>query len=257
MNKTEPLILVTNDDGITSNGIRILIEVAKEFGKVVVVAPDSPQSGMGHAITIGQPLRLHQTPLFEGVESWQTSGTPVDCVKLARDKVLDRKPDICLSGINHGANHAINIIYSGTMSAAMEAAIEGIPSVGFSFLDYNFNADMSLCIPIVREVIQKMLSTPLPPHTLLNVNIPKVKPEDYKGLKLCRQAYAKWQEEFDERTDPRGEKYYWMTGKFVNLDTENHTDVEALKQGYTSIVPVKFDLTDYEFKQQLSEWWQL
>ncbi len=257
MNEKKPLILITNDDGITSNGIRTLVSVAKEFGDVVVVAPDSPQSGMGHAITIGQPLRLHKTPLFENVESWQTSGTPVDCVKLARDKVLSRKPDICLSGINHGANHSINIIYSGTMSAAMEAAIEGIPSAGFSYVDYNFEADVSCCVPIVREVIQKMLETPLPQHTLLNVNIPKVSNEAYKGLKLCRQAYAKWQEEFDERIDPRGEKYYWMTGKFVNMDTEDNTDVEALKEGFASVVPIKFDFTDYEFKKQLATWWQL
>jgi 5'-nucleotidase len=254
--ESQPLILITNDDGINAPGIKNLVEVAKQFGRVVVVAPDSPQSGMGHAITIGQPLRLHKVEVFEGVESWQTSGTPVDCVKLARDKVLDKKPDLCLSGINHGANHSINIIYSGTMSAAMEAAIENIPSAGFSFLDYNYESDMSLCKEVVKEVVQKMLHTQLPPHTLFNVNIPKVVQQDYKGLKLCRQAYAKWHEEFDEREDPRGEKYYWMTGKFVNLDKESDTDVEALKQGFASIVPVKFDLTDYHFMQRLREEWQ-
>ncbi len=253
--KDQPLILVTNDDGITAPGIRNLVEAAKEFGKVVVVAPDSPQSGMGHAITIGHPLRLHKVDVFEGVESWQTSGTPVDCVKLARDKVLHTKPDICLSGINHGANHSINIIYSGTMSAAMEAAIEGIPSAGFSYLDYNFEADMGVCKQVVREVLQKMLNTDLPPHTLFNVNIPKIPQANFKGLKLCRQAYAKWEEEFDEREDPRGEKYYWMTGRFQNLDKGTGTDVEALKEGYASVVPVKFDLTDYALQKELADSW--
>ncbi len=255
--KKEPLILITNDDGITAPGIRNLVEAAKEFGKVVVVAPDSPQSGMGHAITIGEPLRLHRVHVFDGIESWQSSGTPVDCVKLARDKVLDHKPDICLSGINHGANHSINIIYSGTMSAAMEAAIEGIPSAGFSLLDYNFDADFSLAKEVASEVIGKMLAHPLPPHSLFNVNIPKLARADFKGLKLCRQAYAKWQEEFDERIDPRGEKYYWMTGRFMNLDSDTDTDVEALKQGYASVVPVKFDFTDHALKQRLAVEWKI
>jgi len=253
--KNKPLILITNDDGITAPGIRNLVAAAKEFGEVVVVAPDSPQSGMGHAITIGQPLRLHKVAVFEGIESWQTSGTPVDCVKLARDKVLNRKPDLCLSGINHGANHSINIIYSGTMSAAMEAAIEGIPSVGFSLLDYNFDADFTVSKIAVKDMLIRMLEKPLPEHTLFNVNIPKVPQAEFKGLKLCRQAYAKWQEEFDEREDPRGEKYYWMTGRFVNMDQKPETDVEALKQGFASVVPVKFDLTDYELKKELSKNW--
>ncbi len=251
----KPIILITNDDGITAPGIRNLVEAVKDLGTVVVVAPDSPQSGMGHAITIGHPLRLHKVDVFEGIESWQTSGTPVDCVKLARDKVLHRKPDICLSGINHGANHSINIIYSGTMSAAMEAAIEGIPSVGFSLCDYNFDADFTVARQVVRAVTKKMLSEQLPAHTLLNVNIPKVKPEEFKGLRLCRQAYAKWEEEFDQRIDPRGENYYWMVGRFVNLDKGTGTDVEALAGNYASVVPVKFDFTDQELKARLEKEW--
>lgn len=255
--KEQPIILITNDDGITAPGIRNLVEAVKDLGLVVVVAPDSPQSGMGHAITIGKPLRLHKVEAIDGVECWQTSGTPVDCVKLARDKVLQRKPDICLSGINHGANHSINIIYSGTMSAAMEAAIEGIPSAGFSLLDYNFDADFTASKNVVRAIAKKMLAEKMPPHTLLNVNIPKGKAEDLKGIKICRQAYAKWQEEFDEREDPRGEKYYWMVGKFVNIDKEEGTDVQALKEGYASVVPVKFDLTDYEMKAKLGKGWDV
>src|SRR6476659_6391894 len=172
--KREPVILITNDDGITAPGIRNLIEAVKDLGKVVVVAPDKPQSGMGHAITIGVPLRLHKVNFFEGIEAYQCTGTPVDCVKLAVDKVLHSKPDICLSGINHGANHSINVIYSGTMSAAVEAAIESIPSIGFSLLDYSIEADFSAAKIYARNIVTKMLNTKLDKHTILNVNIPSV-----------------------------------------------------------------------------------
>lgn len=251
-----PVILVTNDDGITAPGIRNLVAAVRELGRVIVVAPDSPQSGMGHAITIGHPLRLDRVDIFDGIEAWQCSGTPVDCVKLARDKVLQRKPDVCVSGINHGSNSSINIIYSGTMSAAMEAAIEGVPSVGFSFLDFNLDADLSIAREVARSITAQVLKGELPPHFLLNVNIPAVSREAYKGLKICRQAYAKWAEEFDHRTDPRGRDYYWMTGKFVNMDGGSDTDVAALQQGYTSVVPVKFDLTDMQVKEQLEAGWK-
>ena len=254
--KKEKLILVTNDDGITAPGIRHLIEAVKPLGKIVVVAPDSPQSGKGHAITLGSPLRLNQVDIFEGIEAWTCSGTPVDCVKLARDKILSGRPDVCVSGINHGANHSINIIYSGTMSAAMEAAIEGIPSVGFSFLNYDYEADFSIPRQVAREVTQKMLETELPPHSLFNVNIPDVPAGSYKGIRLARQANAKWKEEFDERRDPNGKKYYWLTGEFFNQDPGSDTDVWALENGYTSIVPVQFDLTDHRLKEKLQNEWQ-
>ncbi len=256
MNSTEPIILITNDDGITAPGIRALIEAVKDLGKVVVVAPDSPQSGMGHAITIGSPLRLDKVDLFEGIEAWQCSGTPVDCVKLAKDKILHKRAHICLSGINHGANHSINVIYSGTMSAAMEAAIEGIPSIGFSLLDYKYNADFTLAKKVVREITERMLARTMPEHTLLNVNIPNVKENLYRGMKICRQAYAKWAEDFEQRTDPRGKHYYWMTGKFINMDKHSGTDVEALQEGYTSVVPVKIDFTDDKMKEWLEMEWK-
>ena len=256
MTKEQPVILVTNDDGITAPGIRALVEAVKDLGKIVVVAPDSPQSGMGHAVTIGEPLRLHKADVFEDIESWECSGTPVDCVKLARDIILKQKPDICVSGINHGANHSINVIYSGTMSAAMEAAIEGVPSIGFSLLDYRYEADFSIAKEVARTLVMKLLTDPVPEHTLLNVNIPKTGTVPYKGLKICRQAYAKWQEEFDRRTDPRGKDYYWMTGKFINMDKGEDTDVEALANGYASVVPVKFDLTDMQMKDQLENRWK-
>jgi 5'-nucleotidase len=255
-NDNRPVILVTNDDGITAPGIRSLVDAVKDLGQVVVVAPDSPQSGMGHAITIGEPLRLHKSNIFEGIDAWECSGTPADCVKLARDKILHRKPDLCVSGINHGANHSINIIYSGTMSAAMEAAIEGIPSAGFSLLDFRYEADFSLAKEIAHTIAKQMLNDKMPEHTLLNVNIPKLSKANFKGIKICRQAYAKWNEEFDHRTDPRGKDYYWMTGKFMNMDTHPDADVNALEEGYASVVPVKFDFTDMQMKTTLEEQWK-
>lgn len=255
MAKDKPVILVTNDDGITAPGIRALVEAVRDLGRVIVVAPDSPQSGMGHAITIGHPLRLYKVDVFDGIESWQCSGTPVDCVKLAKDKILHRKADLCVSGINHGANNSINVIYSGTMSAAMEAAIEGIPSAGFSLLDYNFNADFTIATQVAKDIATRMLSRTMPAHTLLNVNIPIATSDTFKGIKVCRQAYAKWEEEFDHRIDPRGKDYYWMTGKFRNMDKGEDTDVNALKNGYASVVPVTFDLTDYQTKEWLEKEW--
>lgn len=253
--KDRPVILITNDDGITSPGIRSLVEAVRELGQVIVVAPDSPQSGMGHAITIGDPLRLHKVDVFDGVDSWQCSGTPADCVKLARDKILHRKPDICLSGINHGANHSINVIYSGTMSAAMEAAIEGVPSIGISLLDFKFEADFTVSKTVAYELAKRMLAGPMPEHMLLNVNVPITTPAEFKGMKICRQGYAKWAEEFDKRVDPRGKDYYWMTGKFINMDTEPGSDVEALKNGYASIVPITIDFTNMWMKQWMEGEW--
>lgn len=250
-----PVILVTNDDGITAPGIRNLIEAVKDLGKVVVVAPDKPQSGMGHAITIGIPLRLNKVAMFDGIEAYQCTGTPVDCVKLAVDKVLHQKPDICISGINHGANHSINVIYSGTMSAAVEAAIESIPSIGFSLLDYALEADFAAARKYARIIVQQMLKDVPDKHTVLNVNIPKAAPEDIKGIRICRQAYAKYEEDFIERADPHGRKYYWLTGEFVNFDEGTDTDVWALANNYVSVVPVQFDLTHYSLKEKLLKTW--
>jgi len=250
--RKKPVILITNDDGITAPGIRNLVEAVKDLGKVVVVAPDKPQSGMGHAITIGYPLRLHSVSVFEGVEAWQCSGTPADCVKLAVDKVLHKKPDICLSGINHGANHSINVIYSGTMSAAIEASIERIPSVGFSLLNYSMEADFSAAKHYARSLVEQILKMKkIDNHLCLNVNIPAVDKSLIKGLKVCRQAYAKYDEDFDERRDPAGRKYYWLTGEFKNFDKGKDTDVWALANSYVSVVPVQFDLTNYTLKKQL------
>lgn len=249
----KPLILITNDDDITAPGIHNLVEAVKGLGKVVVVAPEKPQSGMGHAITIGEPLRMNKMNLFGDIEAWQTSGTPVDCVKLAVDKILRRKPDICLSGINHGANHSINVIYSGTMSAAMEASIEGIPSIGFSLLDYRYEADFTASKHIVHKIVSRVLAEKISKHFLLNVNIPPVPLNELRGIKVCKQAYAKYEEDFDERVDPQGKKYYWLTGEFVNFDKARDTDVYALQKKYVSVVPVQFDLTNYKLKAELEK----
>ncbi|MES2847934.1 MAG: 5'/3'-nucleotidase SurE [Bacteroidota bacterium] len=256
--KKLPVILITNDDGITAPGIRNLVEAVKDLGKIVVVAPDKAQSGMGHAITIGHPLRMTKMDMFGDIEAWQTSGTPVDCVKLAVDKILHGKPDLCLSGINHGANHSINVIYSGTMSAAMEASIESIPSIGFSLLDYSYEADFAAARHYVKKIVSSLLlQKKLDKHLLLNVNIPSVPLDLIKGVKVCRQAYAKYEEDFEERKDPHGKKYYWLTGEFLNFDKGKDTDVWALKNNYVSVVPVQFDLTNYKLKSQLEKNWKI
>lgn len=253
--KAEPIILITNDDSIDAPGIKALTEAAMPFGRVVVVAPNKAQSGMGHAITINKPLRLESVNFLQGVEAYTTDGTPVDCVKLAVDKVLHKKPTICLSGINHGANHSINVIYSGTMSAAVEAAIESIPSAGFSLLDYSFEADFTVSKTVVQRVIKQLLTQKkIDKHLVLNVNIPKVNANDFKGIKVCKQAYAKYEENFLKRKDPHGKNYYWLTGEFVNFDKAKDTDVWALKHNFASVVPVQFDLTNYKQQKIIQHW---
>lgn len=247
MSSRKPLILVTNDDGMFAPGIRHLVSIAKELGEVIVVAPDSPQSGQGHAITIEHPLRLNKVDVFEGILSYECNGTPVDCVKLAKHVLLKNKTiDLCLSGINHGSNASINIIYSGTMSAAMEASLDGIPSIGFSLLDYSFDADFEASKPYLRYIVEQILEHGMPKTRLLNVNIPKLPYDQIKGVKITRQSNGRWTEEFIESKDPRGQPYYWLTGKFVNEDDGADTDMEALRQGYISVVPSKHDLTHYE-----------
>jgi 5'-nucleotidase len=243
---SKPLILVTNDDGVVAPGIRALVEVASQFGEVIVVAPDAPQSGQGHAITIHDPLRLRRVKIFQDIEAWESSGTPVDCVKLAKHVILkDRKIDLCLSGINHGSNSSINILYSGTMSAAMEASVEGINSIGFSLLDFSFDADFSAAKVWAGKIIEYTLKHPFQTGNLLNVNIPRLPLEELKGLKICRQSNGRWVEEFIEGRDPSGQPYYWLSGKFVNDDKGEDTDIWALKHNYISVVPSMHDLTHY------------
>ena len=255
-----PLILVSNDDGITAPGIRHLVEIVHALGaEVVVVAPDAPQSGMGHAITIGNALRLTKNSIFgPDIEAYECSGTPADCVKIAKHYVLkDRTPDLVVSGINHGSNASVNVLYSGTMSAAIEAAIEGLPAVGFSLCEYGPNADFSHVIEWVTQVCRLALDHGVPAGTALNVNIPKKSDMPIAGLRLARQAHAKWQEEFDRRLDPYQRPYYWLIGSFVNLDAGTDTDEWALANNYISVVPCKFDLTATYGLDQLSANWQL
>lgn len=250
----KPRILIANDDGITATGLFTLAQVALEFGEVTVVAPDSPQSGMGHAITIGEPLRIHKEDIGLPVAAWSCSGTPVDCVKLATGVIMPERPDLLLSGINHGPNHSISVVYSGTMSAAMEGAIEGIPSIGFSLLDFSHSADFSASAVIVRELIHKALHAQMPTGSLLNVNIPKLPIEEIKGIRITRQAIGRWVEEFDKRTDPHGQPYYWLTGKFHLDDSGEDTDVHALANGFVSVCPVQFDLTAHHAISGLHQW---
>ncbi|EEI90923.1 5'/3'-nucleotidase SurE [Sphingobacterium spiritivorum ATCC 33300] len=253
MVKKKPTILVVNDDGITAPGIKVLIEEMQKLGHVVVVAPDSPQSGMGHAITIGKPLRLDKVSLYEGVEMYKCSGTPVDCVKLAVNKIFKgKKPDICVSGINHGLNNSINVLYSGTMSAAVEGAIESIPSIGFSLDDFTYDANFDPCRPYILSITQQVLNNGLPKNTLLNVNFPKG--NDIKGIKICRQAGARWVEEFDERVDPHNRDYFWLTGKFQLEDRGEDTDAHALNHGYVSVVPTQYDMTAHHAIPELNSW---
>lgn len=253
----QPTILITNDDGIYAPGLKALVEAMRGLGKIVVVAPDKPQSGMGHAITINHPLRLTRSDVFDGIEAFACSGTPVDCVKLAKDKILHKKPELCVSGVNHGSNSSINIIYSGTMSAAVEASIEGIPAVGFSLLDYSHDADFSGAQKVARLIATQILKNGLPQDSLLNVNIPSLPASEIRGIKICRQAVAKWEEKYDERNDPHGKKYYWLTGKFVNYDQGDDTDEWALSNGYVSVVPVQYDMTAHHAIAFFNKNWDL
>lgn len=253
----KPLILVTNDDGITAPGIQALIRFASEIGEVFVVAPDSPQSGMGHAITINNTL--YATKISTIGESganaaYSCSGTPADCVKLGLQELLNKKPDLVISGINHGSNASINVIYSGTMSAAIEAGIEGVPAIGFSLCDYTWKADFEQAKKFIQKIIVQALENRIPNGVVLNVNIPKLETEKIKGIKVCRQARANWKEKFDKRTSPMGKDYYWLTGEFELLDKGEDTDEWALSNGYISVVPTQFDLTAHHAIQKINDW---
>jgi 5'-nucleotidase len=251
---SKPLILVTNDDGISAKGIRSLVEVAMGFGDVVVIAPDKPQSGMGHAITINNPLRLYASDLFPGITAYACSGTPVDCVKLGIYEILQRQPDLLLSGINHGENTSTNVLYSGTMSAAVEGAMENIPSIGFSLRDFDANADFSGSQKVAEKLITKALKNKMPDYTCMNVNVPKGKEETIKGIRVCNQAHAFWEDRFDKREDQFGRTYYWLTGDFECVSDDPKSDIHALSEGYASVVPTQFDLTAYRAIEEIKKW---
>ncbi len=247
-----PLILVTNDDGIYAPGIKFLSGIAARYGRIAVVAPDKPQSGMGHAITINSTIRIHKTNYHGAEIEYSCSGTPVDCIKMAVNHILKKTPDLVISGVNHGSNSSINVIYSGTMSAAIEGALEGAPSIGFSLCDYAMEADFTQAEKFVASIIENSLKHKMPKGVCLNVNIPKLKADDFKGIKVVRQARANWVERFDERRDPYGNHYYWLTGEFVNFEPEAlDTDEWALANGYISVVPTQIDLTAHKVLNDL------
>lgn len=253
MNRS-PLILVTNDDGMNAKGMETLISVARKFGDVVAISSREPMSGMSHAITIKVPLRVKLVTDEPGLKRYITNGTPVDGVKLVFNSLAERKPELLLSGINHGSNSSSSVLYSGTMAAAMEGAINHIHSIGFSLLSFDPDADFSASAGVAEEVVQQVLENGLPDGICLNVNIPAIPSEKIKGIKICSQANGYWKEEFEKRIDPNGTTYYWLTGFFHNREPENGgtgTDEWALKNGYVSIVPINTDLTAYKVMEEL------
>jgi 5'-nucleotidase len=254
-NKSEKLILVTNDDGYYATGIKRLSEIAGKFGKVVVVAPESSQSGMSHSVSLNTPLYLTKYEEKNGHLGYICSGTPADCVKIALHEVLERKPDLILSGINHGSNASVSAIYSGTIAAAREGSLNGVPSIGFSLLDHSPDADFESACHYAKIVIDLLLKNGIPTKSCLNVNIPNVSIDKIKGIKICRQTQGKWVEEFDHRTNPSNKDYYWLTGRFSNFEPlAEDTDEWALENNYVSIVPMEVDLTSYHMLDELKKW---
>ena len=255
MGKNEkPLILVTNDDGIFAPGIITLAEEMKAFGDVLVVAPDKPQSAMGHAITIHNFLRLREVDFMEGVKAYSCTGTPVDCVKLAVYHIIKGKPALLVSGINHGSNLSINVLYSGTMSAAVEGAMEGVPSIGFSLMDHSIEASFAHVRPVVRSVTANVLANGLAKGCCLNVNVPSEMEGPLKGIRVCRQALGNWEDAVETRKDPNGGEYHWLKGRFTAKDTGEDNDVWATANGYASVVPVQFDMTAHQEVDMIKSW---
>ena len=239
----KPLILITNDDGVKAPGIRALISYIRPFGRVVVVAPDRPQSGTAHAVTIAHPLRLELITKETDYEEYSCNGTPADCVKLAFKIVMKRRPDFLFSGINHGNNASINIIYSGTMAAVLEGALAGVPSVGFSLDNYSLEADFKPAGKYISTIAAAVIANGLPEGVCLNVNIPDIPESELRGIRVCRQSEGTWQEDFDERKDPHGRPYYWMKGLYVKIGNHEDTDQWAVENNFIAVVPVQFDLT--------------
>lgn len=254
MSSRKPLILITNDDGIFSEGILALIEAVQPYGELLVIAPDKPQSGMGHAITVNNILRMHVSTLFDGIRAYSCTGTPVDCVKMAMNELNGVKPDLVVSGINHGENTSTNVLYSGTMSAAVEGAIEGIPSIGFSLADFSATADFEGAKQVVAKMVETVLKHEMPKDICLNVNIPKLPASEIKGIKICRSARAFWKDNLDKRHDQHGNPYFWLAGEFENQDKGEDTDLWAMEHGYASVVPIHFDMTAYHAMAELNNW---
>jgi 5'-nucleotidase len=251
----KPIILVTNDDGVEAKGLKALIEAVRPLGKVIVVAPADPQSGMSHAITVKVPLRITKLLDENDLSIYKCHGTPVDCVKLAFNHLLPKKPDLLVSGINHGSNASTSVFYSGTMGAALEGCINEITSIGFSLLNLDHDADFTTARYFVDIIARQVLQNGLPKTVCLNVNIPDLEIQEIAGIKICRQTRGFWREEFDKRTDPAGKHYYWLTGLFHNIEPEaTDTDEWALSNSFVSIVPLHTDLTSYDTLTTLNKW---
>jgi 5'-nucleotidase len=254
-NKKKPLILVTNDDGVEAKGLNALIETMRPLGKVIVVAPADAQSGMSHAITVKVPLRITKLSEDTDLSVYKCYGTPVDCVKMALNNLLSQKPDLLVSGINHGSNASASLFYSGTMGATLEGCINEITSIGFSLLNLDHDADFTTARYYVDIIARKVLQNGLPKTVCLNVNIPDVDRKKVAGIKICRQNKGFWREEFDQRIDPAGKHYYWLTGSFHNTEPEaTDTDEWALSNNFVSIVPLHTDLTCHNTMKTLNNW---
>ncbi|MFA5419274.1 MAG: 5'/3'-nucleotidase SurE [Bacteroidales bacterium] len=249
---SKPTILISNDDGAHAVGVRKLISIMRKLGDVVAILSEKPMSGMGHAVTMQQPLRARLVAEEEGYKEYMTNGTPVDNIKLGKHLILKKIPDLVVSGINHGSNAAINIIYSGTMAAVLEAAIDGIPAIGFSLDDYSSSACFDHTDKFIEAISLKVLEEGLPNGVCLNVNFPAFTQAGPHGIKVCRQAQSRWIEAFEERQDPYGHNYYWMGGHFENGDGRHETDLKALAENYVSIVPTQFDFTAHQYVTELN-----
>jgi len=249
--KEKPLILITNDDGYKATGYRRLIELMLPLGDVVAISTLESTSAMGHAVTMNVPLRLNKVAEEDGFTEYISNGTPADNIKLGKHLLLERMPDLVVTGINHGSNAAVNIIYSGTMAAALEAAMDGIPAIGFSLAEYGHHPDFSHVDEFVLKITKKVMSDGLPKGVALNVNIPEKSEEPVKGIKVARQADATWKETYEKRTDPFGRTYYWMSGIFLDGDQRPDTDEKALKENYVAVVPVQFDFTAHQLVDKL------
>ncbi|MDY6348726.1 MAG: 5'/3'-nucleotidase SurE [Bacteroidales bacterium] len=252
MSNKEMTILVVNDDGFEASGLEAMVSIARNFGNVTVVVPDRTRSGMGHAITMNEPLRLSNYKNEGGISYWRTNGTPVDCVKLGEKVLLrDKKIDLVLSGINHGSNSSVSLIYSGTMAAAIEACFSNMPAIGISLLDYSPNADFTAAVHYGKIIVGKAIEKGIPAGTCLNVNVPKVPVDEIKGVKVTRQCDGVWQEDLLERVDAFGRKYYWLTGHLEHKEFEPDTCEWALNNNFVSVQPVQYDLTAHKHIPEL------
>ena len=253
--KEDRLILLTNDDGLYAAGLKTLLEVTEEFGKVVLISTTESMSGMSQALTVKTPLRVKLLEENDKHRIYACNGTPTDSIKLAVNQLLERYPDMVVSGINHGANASVSVLYSGTMAAALEGCLYGVPSVGFSLNNFSPKADFSICKKYIRVIMKKLSKNSLPAGVCLNVNIPSVPKGEIKGIKICRQSRGNWKEEFEKRKDPAGKTYYWLTGLFQNHEPEaSDTDEWAIANNYVSVVPVTVDMTAHWFIENLKPW---